>query len=276
VLDSCLTSEDCGADERCNLETEQCAFACVDATDCIEGEETCEPVGDGGKVCVFSDAATDECTRDEDCAAGEVCDATNTCVVEQLDCTSAAECSGDEICVDGVCVLNSTEYLYARIMDVTDPANTSMCQDVGDPGSDIFAIELRKQGQSYWAVWVNDGNIVSAGNDYDSPIGIIEGNEPYWSGACPDSFDGNVVSLGCGGSMLVEFVDDNFQSQLIEQGDDIVVYEWGERCQASTGGEQDQWYLSICESSSDTYNGECAGSTDLGAGTGIDQVYVTF
>jgi hypothetical protein len=279
--DDCLTSEDCAAEERCNLDEGVCAFACADNGDCLEGETCDTAAGDGGGVCVSDGTGGNngpQCTVDEDCLDDETCE-DGTCVVAGDECTTADDCEGDDICVDGACELPATQYTAARIADVSQDI-PALCDNT-DPGADIFAIELSRtdaQGnsESYYARFINTDNIVTEGNDQDSPAGIIDGDAPDFTGQCPEGFSGNVVALGCGGSMLVAFVNDAEPAdiQSIQDGDTITVYEWGAQCQTDVSDDQDEWSVSICEAGSDITSAECAGEIGVGSGTGAADVTV--
>jgi hypothetical protein len=291
----CIDSADCAADELCNLETEQCGFACTEDADCLEGEETCEAVGDGGSVCVATAAGNNgnngnngtTCADDSECTEpGEVCDLdTNTCGPEPSGCTDDSDCdqAAGEFCstADNECVTGSeVNYQYARIQD--DSNGADLCADASDddPGSDIYGVELKKtddQGtvESYWAQWVNYDNIddTTHTNNLADPTGVIEGQPLDLTGACPESFDSTtVVALGCEGSMLVEFVNSAGEVQFIEDLDTITVYEWGSQCGST--GEQDQWTVSVCEEGSDFNAAECKGEVPQTGGTGLDDVTV--
>ncbi|QDG50640.1 hypothetical protein FIV42_07815 [Persicimonas caeni] len=53
---TCIANFDCAADERCNMDTGECGFACESDAECVDSE-TCDlDVGENGGVCVADDA----------------------------------------------------------------------------------------------------------------------------------------------------------------------------------------------------------------------------
>jgi hypothetical protein len=270
----CITSEDCADGDVCNLDTETCGFSCTAGNgDCLDDEicDTDATSGDGG-VCVIDGTTEPECTADADCdtANGETCNADGVCeggdtpaCTENSDCDEAA---GEFCNPAGECETPGADYPFALISDVSEDI-PALCGN-SDPGADIFAVELVKGGTSFWAQFESVAGIETAGNDEASPVGIIDGQPPGLTDDCPESFSGNVVALGCGGSMVVSFINDAAETQFIEGGDTITVYEYGAQCN-NGAADQDDWSVSICEASSDAASNECAGEVAVGDGTGI-------
>ncbi len=284
AANDCLTSEDCAPDERCNLVSGECAFACDSDDECeLDGEICDTDAGDGGGVCVLEEEPDNnnnepECTSDADCdeAAGETCDTdTGMCVGgDTPECADDTECGASEFCTeDGTC---ERLFGYARITDVSDTSDDSLCgDDLDDPGSDIFGVELRgADGESsFWADNVYDFDITHTGTLADAES-VLTGDAPgIDADNCPEAgFSDSVVALGCGGSVIVEFLDDSDQAVDILPGDDIVVYEYGSQC--NNNDVQDEWTIEVCELTSDAATGSCDNPVELGSGEGFATVGV--
>ena len=70
---------------------------------------------------------------------------------------------------------------------------------------------------------------------------------------CPsDSFGpSTVVSLGCGGALVVEFTDGDGNTITLEKGQEVVVYEYGKQCCSDPDACPNEHYsASICSSQS--------------------------
>jgi hypothetical protein len=275
---SCRADSDCAAGDLCNFATGTCAIQCTnDPTMCIAGE-TCTPrgAGDEGSICVVEPP---ECTKNDDCdaAAGEICDLeTNTCVVEDVpECTTSDECdvAAGEICSDGQCVPNpAPPHFFAKIADISSGCDPNS----SDPGSDLFGVELHKDSFVYYAEVVGANIQNQATNENPVPDVILDGHEPELAGACPAQFTGSVVSLGCGGDVVVKFVDDVGNTIEIEDGDLISPLEWGGQC--TGGASSDAWEVLICDSSVSAtdliFDTSACNGASIGTGQGIGTVTV--
>jgi hypothetical protein len=255
---TCLSDSDCAAGDLCNFTTGTCAIQCTDNPgNCITGE-TCAERGAGneGSICVADDT-TDNNTANNN--AGE--------------CTTSDECTVEgEICVDSQCVPEINTPFFAKIADVSADCDTTS----SDPGVDLYQVYLTKNGTNYYAELVGANIPESDTNDNPTPDPILDGNAPDLTGACPESFDGSVVSIGCGGDVVVKFVDETGTAVEIQEGDSITVSEWGDQC--PTGTTADQWEVLVCDA--EVAEGDlilntsaCAGSS-LGKGFGDSSVTV--
>ncbi|QDG53400.1 hypothetical protein FIV42_22435 [Persicimonas caeni] len=278
--DDCLSDEDCAAGELCDQTDKVCRFSCETDADCtVEGEVCDTDRTNSGGVCVLGDTEP-ECTTDDDCAEGETCNTeTGMCEGTEPECTTDDDCAEGETCNtdSGMCEV-ATIYGFAQITDVSDTTNDALCGDsLDDPGSDLYGIELTSAdgSSSFWAQWVYDG--VNHSTDLASPAGVIDGTAPGLDAEdCPEAgFSDSVVALGCGGSLIVEFVDDQGTAVDILPGDTITVYEYGAQCQTSPSADQDEWSVSICELNEDeALAGNCTGEVAVGSGNGLSDVTV--
>ncbi len=302
----CLADSDCGSGQLCDSVTGNCAFSCTQDSDCNSGE-ICVTRSEGGAICIADTGNNNQtCTADSDCQSGETCNngtcqaASTTCTADADcqsgetcnngtcqatgGCTTTDDCTGDQICVAGACTTPSTQYYYAQVLDVTDTSST-LCTnpDTNDPGSDIFGVELTKSdGSSYWAYseWSDSIKATDESgntNEHADAATILDGNAPGLNAdSCPtESFSNSVVSLGCGGSVIVAFVDSSGNPVQIENNDTITVYEWGAQCQSSPASEQDQWELDLCDATDNDVAGGTCNPITLNSGTGISEVTVT-
>jgi hypothetical protein len=250
---------------------------CLLDSECADGE-VCE-----AELCVAT------CDTDGDCSAGEVCgDRTNgdgtVCVAAPDDTSCAdeadpaafceAELGAGAICdtVSGDCQLLADPVYIAEIADVT--TDTAACEGVADPGSDIQGIELQDaMGNSLgWGSIVNEA-VVLEGND-EANFAIIDGTAPGLDNeGCVDSFSGNVLALGCTGSIYVEFLDDAGAPVALVDGQTIAVYEYGGGC--STGTTDDEWTVATCDDTVAVNDGtfdSCSNILGTGAGVGTVEV----
>lgn len=305
---SCIADSDCAVGELCDSVTETCATECTTDAECAPGEICVDRAEQDGSICI----ADSGCTTDADCASGETCNTdTGTCEAsscttdadcpngtcntdtgqcEAAGCTDNSDCASDQVCNSdtGMCETISTSYYFANIMDVSPTDSDALCISPSDedPGSDLFGVSItRTDGNGdtveYWANTMSADGVKATDEDGDTnantdAFGIINGDAPGISGTCPDSFsDTTVVSLGCGGNILVEFVDaDNNRIELMD-GDTLNVYEYGGVCSSQT--EQDEWQVELCTATeNEVTGGNCGdGALTLGSGTGIGSVDVT-
>lgn len=249
--EACTTNEDCATGETCNTETSLCeAGGCANDAACTTAGELCfgedEAAGTLGEC-----RAPADCTEAADgaayCAAqpdgaGKVCDAaTKTCVVPAP----------------------TDEYRYILIEDVSmggDSCNsTAGVPALPDPGADIMWVKLdNAAGEEIGngkTVSFNEGTTQTAEpNGYKMASVVLDGTAPeLGADLCPTS-EGNrfnpntVVSLGCGGSLFVEFVGDAGAEILIENTNQISVGEYAAFCNAAGGNPMgsDRYDVYLC------------------------------
>ncbi len=226
------------------------------------------------------------CTFDADCQVGFACEA-QLCVPI---CTGDPGCPAGQVCAEGentdalVCkpatnngtnngtatnnattgatvgtnsgTNGSGDLLYlARILDTS--SGEQSC-DVDDPGSDILAVALEDDtgtaigwGAVVWDEIVFEGNLFTATDHLD-------GNAPDLNAdRCPDDFNSDTVtSLGCEGSIVVEFLDADSQRIALDAsaGQQIRVYEYGAQC--VTGAATDTYDIDLCSDTAAAASGD--------------------
>ncbi len=261
----CLADADCAAGQLCNYETEECAFQCERTEDCASDEGCVERENESGAICLAGqnpNNSTGDCESVDDCPAGDVCEAgfcEEPC--EPGVCADGFICNEDT----GLCVEDTGAGADYRYIRVRDTSSGDACQ-TNDPGSDIMGVEAYTDTGSYWARAINADGIVTQGNDFPDADWVLDGSPPNLVDGCPDAFADSVVSLGCSGNVIVEFVDGDGTPVFLSSGDHITVYEFGAQC---GGADDDQWRAEVCTttSESDIYAGNCQGR-DLGGGSG--------
>ena len=128
-----------------------------------------------------------------------------------------------------------------------------------DSGSDIFAVGLEDATgrEIAWGNVVADG-IVWEGNEFGSTH-VLDGSPPDDDipGYCPLDFnDDTVVTLGCGGWIAVEFLDENSRLVRLDAtaGQQVRVYEYSTQC--STGSIDDSYDAVVCRDTSAIRRGD--------------------
>lgn len=267
----CQTSEDCGDSKRCVASrATPGAFICGAPSSCgslrdeTEQDSYCHS-STPGTICA-PDAETPDtlvCREPLDCS--EVTDAAAYCATElgELPDYQAASCdtSGAPTCkaIDVGPRFDEDERHYILIHDFTD----SGCDLPTDPGSDIMYVELSEPiseestgNISYDHLeWGTAVNAQFGAQSFYSNLEIIDGTPPQLDAdGCPNypqdiRFSGEtVVSLGCGGYMLVEFdaalVDDML----------LTVGEYAPYCNSDKTGSftgSDQYDVFLCPAAKD-------------------------
>ena len=306
----CTFNDDCAVGQICDADTNTCIdgqASCTASSECTTEGEFCIPSPDNAintSVCGVP-ADCNEVVDDKNaaCGADEVCTADG--------CAAAADCSAEAdpaafcaselglgegesaSCVEGVCVQDSamTSYRYVLISDIS----TEGCEDTNadgeyDPGSDIMYVELRDaNGETLaWGSTEEYEQADDPNNDYNdssiidgmAPSLIADGSE---DDGCPDAADRfnamTVVSLGCGGSLLVGFDAPIYDDYVINVG------EYAPICNQDTGGSAtgstDKYEVKLCpateEGTAATIAGCLVDGTDIHPNTdgGIKQCTVT-
>lgn len=243
----CVFDDDCEATERCDPGTDRCAPTCADDTEC-GADQDCVQIGGVDKICRPTIGCGLEPGPDAYCS-GETGVPNSTCDLATGDCEQPTP--------DG-----------SFIVGVSDVTVGDGC-DVFDPGSDIQGIELQDAtGSSLgWGDLVFD-EVIRAGNA-ETNYSVVDGTAPALDGdGCVDEFSGNVLSLGCGGAIYARFLDGSGAPIEIEDGQTIVVYEYGGIC--STGSIDDEYTLSTCSNAAEVLNGNPASCSNvLGSGAGL-------
>lgn len=229
----------------------------------------------------------DDCTLDGDCPEGQVCEA-QVCVDT---CETAADCADGEVCEPGVntsanvCKAaggtnngtnngstnngstnngsnNNLPTLY-YIVEITDTSSGDEACSVSDPGSDLFGVALESTDGSViaWGEFVNaEEGTVSGGEINEHFDASVISGAPASMKDCPEFGDDTVYSLGCGGSLWVEFKDDAGNPVALDATADqqVTVYEYGTQC---GGSAVDEYSITICEDTEGARNGETGACT---------------
>lgn len=263
---SCTTDSECAEGETCNAETNVCEAkdtSCTDNSECTTEGELCLANADG---------SAKECRVPVDCS--EQADPAAYCAgqIEGFDATThTASCDDSKMCV-------STEKVVTRFVQILDQSmGDSACKSTSggksDAGSDIFDLQLldangEQVGFAKTVVYApgsgdpayTQADVVFNGMPRD--ISFYDADNPV----CPagtadkptDQFrDDTVVSLGCDGSLFVEFVDAAGAAIAIDSTHQILVAEFGGYCSdkvdpTNPGGDEvrfgsDVWSAYICE-----------------------------
>ncbi len=221
----------------------------------------------------------EQCLLDTDCNTGEVCEG-ELC---QVSCITAAECGVGEICVprqDGAgayCVVgmsgnnanpnnvnnvnNANNVDATFIVQISDTTATDC--DSSDPGADLVYVSLEENDGSIlgFGSLIDDGTV---GDNNEFNLGInLDGTAPNSLNICPDFSAETVMSLGCGGFVTLEFLDDTGSRVGAVSGQQIHVFEFGSQC--STGSTADEYDIYLCTDPSNT-PGSC--TVNIGGGSG--------
>ncbi|RVU42562.1 hypothetical protein EA187_15335 [Lujinxingia sediminis] len=244
--ESCTFDDDCTGGQVCDLTV--CVDTCETNADCSGTDECVDrPGGAEGKVCRAAEAPGDDC-RDADfgdCPDGQVCND-----------------------VSGQCVEpgeGPAEYYTVRINDVTDVEGDDRCGDTtygyATAGAKIMYVEL-KDDSGVIAYGEAVGDDITAGSDFINTFDVIDGSAPDLVDQCPadEAFvrldndneittnftDQTVVALGCGGSLYVQFRDENDNLIALDESHTINVGEFGPACNATAQTSADYYDVYIC------------------------------
>lgn len=240
-------------------------------------------------------ALQEECTFDEDCSAGYICDGESgfcvqTCAsneecnageicaprasapngdktcqadpnVNNGECQDNEDCNSNEICINNACIVPNQPtdiYRYVQILDTS--SGSSSCDSktengLFDAGSDIFSATLLNSSNEVIGYGLTVDYVEGSGRIDTTDSGILDGNPPNIdSRTCPTS-DGtssfrrdSVVSLGCGGYLLVGFQGLNGQLVNLDNGMKIEVGEYAPFCNKNGGSTTgtDTYIVNIC------------------------------
>ena len=307
---SCAFDDECATGEVCDTQAGVCVApgggtACASSAECSDGFCVADADNAGSGVCVAMADCNDVIDEDKNsvCAADEVCNADG--------CGMAPDCSTEEdpaafcanelglmegetaTCEEGVCEKEEipSTFRYILVSDLSVDGCTDM--NAGgefDPGSDIMYVELLDaEGQTVaWGANVEYNQADDPQNDYNDP-NVLDGMAPSLimdgseDDGCPDGDDRfnamTVVSLGCGGSVLVGF------DAPIYNGYTVRVGEYAPICNQNMGGSPtgttDKYEVKLCpateEGTAATIAGCLVDGTDIHPNTdgGIKQCTVT-
>lgn len=256
----CDDDSQCSAGFVCDQGVNECIETCSSDLECATGE-ACLPrqgTSSGDKTCQIDSTANNNNMNNP-----------NSCVTVD-DCPNA----DDYICNDKMmCELipvNMPSEFVVLIQDTTQDATA--CTN-NDPGSDLsFARLLDENGEIIGFASQIDVNITEKvknnyqgfGGLFDGSPNGIDGGEQCRVGGFSDS---TVVSVGCSGYILAEFLDDQELPIALKSGMTIEVGEYGTQC---NGSPDDEYEVSICSDTADAKGASIASCTrDLGKARGF-------
>lgn len=267
--DPSLGEEECTLDIDCSFgvcdnETGYCVDTCLSDTDCLAGE-----------ICQTRPSAPG--STDKTCQADP--DSNNN----SGQCQDNEDCNADEVCLNSVCTVTTPQNLYRYIQVLDTSSGDSSCNSttsngLKDAGSDIFSVELldsQSQVIGYGrTLFYEEGTGEIDTTDY----GIFDGSARNVDARqCPVAEGGtsfrrdSVVSLGCGGYMIMEFVGSDRQAVNIDNGMTVVVGEYAPICNQSGGSStgSDRYTVNVCTDNDSTSNGsDSSCTTSLGGSLG--------
>ncbi len=265
----CTVDENCdaGAGLVCSVEEQLCIETCIDDLDCAV-EEVCVPRANGDRITICQ-SNSDYCDDDEACETGQVC-VSNSCIDREDECTEDGDCNGvNEVCEPEsvqdptlVCKDRGTVYHWIQIQDTS--TGFDACEQT-DPGSDLMGARLvDNTGQTLgWASAGNESygdsgfeiNIYDSSERLDGTAHGFEGRECPDPGSRLSELMPPPMSLGCGGWVLLEFLDAQGEQLDILPGMSIEVLEYGSSC---GGSMADAYEIYLCENSLDANNGSAS------------------
>lgn len=232
VGQDCTFDSDCPNGLLCNQNINQCQEECVDDIDCSSGTVCApRPGGSQGSLCQEPDTMNNQMNNTNPNA-----------------CMDNEDCAPDGVCMDGMCEFPSdtSPYQVIRLVDTTtdqrgcDGPNVS-----GDAGSDILAISLRNEnGEVIGNAVVLDqqrgsGDLTrfNSGIFDGRPAGITRQNQ------CVSDFNEVEYAMGCGGTLMVRFLNNDQTPERLYEGDVIDVFEYGATC---GGDPYDSYDVYLC------------------------------
>jgi hypothetical protein len=158
---------------------------------------------------------------------------------------------------------NPTRARFALLRDQTDGDG---CQN-DEQGADIAFALLEDDGGSPVA-WARVVHADVAESGAYSAYDHMDGDAPEWSAdSCPDFDDANIVSLGCGGSIGLEFVDDDGATVEMQTGrQKLRVGEFGAQCEEDPA--EDVYEVFLCPGAQNPDELPDACTLSVGSGRG--------
>ena len=251
----CTANADCPAGFICDTDINECAETCASAADCA-ADEVCEPAqGGGGNLCYVNEDNNNNNNTPAECNDAEL-----DCPDDGNDyvCDEQKKC---EVIADPADIIQ-----YIVIEDVTTVA--SACANSSkDPGSDIYFVRvLGTDGEPEGYGNVSGVPVVGEGDGNENiSFGTIDGNAPPFRAGgdqCPaaDFADSGIYSMGCRGSILLNFLDDGGNPVTLESGMTIEVGEYGATC---GGSADDEYVVKVCTDSLDAAGGSYTSCTSV-------------
>lgn len=234
------------------------------------------------------------CVLDVDCEVGFVCEqelCIQTCTT-RAECPSGSDClqraSGTElICVEvpGLNNDNNTNNntapnnlnnnaspLYHVL--ITDTTTGDGCSSTsggeGDPGSDIAVVVLEDfegniLGYGEALEWIEGSE--PEGNGFLNIYANLDGTPPSFGDMCPEDYNPDTVaSLGCGGQVLMRFLNGG-TPVILDDSTQVRVMEYGLNC---GGSADDSFRILLCTDAFSAGDGSTSSCTvNLGEGSGL-------
>lgn len=163
-------------------------------------------------------------------------------------CMNDQQCPGNAVCEEGACRF----YRFVQIRDVTraesSGADTACSEE--SAGADLFQLELRDPfGQVLGYAKATAGQLTADANTDAGGVfdGVGHSLKRSDGALCPSGGFGpdSVVSLGCGGSLVVGFTDGAGNVLNLATGQQLVVHEYGNQC-CSDGCPEEFWEIRVC------------------------------
>lgn len=257
--DPCTFDSECSIGQVCSQDLNVCEETCVDSNDCFAGESCLPRLNADGNTCQF-----DSTGGDTDMGGG----------VTPGACTENEECIDgvDGVCFQGMCDYPTPDETTYRWIMIADESSGDDACDQTDPGSDIMGVRLLDEsGQLIgWGDAGNEslGTSGSKTNKYDTTARLDGQPNGLSSQSCPESgsrlseLTPPPLSLGCGGWVLINFLDTAGTAVDIENGHRIEVLEYGSTC---GGSAFDKYSVYICEETASAQGGS-ESTCNLGVG----------
>ncbi len=276
---SCDRDEDCDPGFICDGSANECdrIRACEDTSECDTANgEYCIEVRSvfACSIPEFCDQILEPNEADQYCNdlnAGDVCLDSGMCGAPTPACVDAADPDAfcqteledpDAVCDPAVgCEVDAPggSFFYVLIDDTTMDCMTGPGTD---PGSDIMYAELIDD-EGTTLGWGNNVRYISGaepnGNDYidasiidgTAPVPLIDdGSEDDGCPAGGDRFSpSTVVSLGCGGAMIVEFLNAGLGNIELMSMQNVLIGEYAPVCNQTSGGSvtgTDSYVVYLC------------------------------
>lgn len=285
--------------ETCDLGTE-CASGLCEANVCVASCTDLSACGAGEDCVATADAAANFCKAISDCSAAT--DGAAYCTKQLGEAGYCDTTGAAPTCTAGA--PQTDVYKYVLIRDVTageaDPATVDECKPgQGDNGSDLFGLELldsagQTLGYAKTIQFVN-GAEPDGANQFTDAAGVFDGSAPETQDvdvegstyACPPRTGDetrlkpeNVVSLGCGGTLIVEFVDSASATVELASGQELFISEFAPVCNRTPANDatgSDKYDVYLCDANLDTTVGpdNCNIALKSGVAGGYQNVTVT-
>lgn len=256
----CDDDSQCSAGFVCDQGVNECIETCSSDLECATGE-ACLPrqgTSSGDKTCQIDSTANNNNMNNP-----------NSCVTVD-DCPNA----DDYICNDQMmCEEIGTVVPKPFVVLIQDTTQDAAACSNNDPGSDFtFARLIGSNGDVLGYGQQIFIEITETGkNNYQNFASLFDGTPPDLDGSeqCPNGGfkDGNVVSVGCFGYVLTQFVSTSGEPIALDSGMKIEVGEYGTQC---NGSAADSYEISVCSDTAGAKGADIAScDRSLGSASGF-------